>query len=252
MAVARLVVDRWLRERRPAPELADRSLCVWRGDLGDAELPLPDERLDLVFVDGGSLWLSGPETTSWSRGYPPGTTAVGVGFKPGVGPAMLHLAAAEVRDARVRLDELWGDRRARELAERVAAHPDDHGRARELERAVGRLAGRARPIDQVAQQVAARLRQPQPASVRALSRATGLSQRQLHRRCVAAFGYGPAVLARMLRLQRVLQLARAHHRPPNLAELAATAGYHDQQHLTHEVRTIMGTTPTRLLRSADV
>jgi AraC-like DNA-binding protein len=246
--VARLVVDEWLRERRPAPDLAERLVCVWRGDLGTAALPLPDERLDLVWVDDGSLWLSGPETTSWSRGYPPGTSAVGVGFKPGVGPPMLHLAASEVRDARVRLEELWGDRDARELAERVAAHPDDRGRATELERAVRRLAARARPVDGVALQVAARLDQPPSAPVVDLSRATGLSQRQLHRRCTAAFGYGPAVLARMLRLRRALRLARSHQGPLRLAELAAAAGYFDQQHLAHEVRTIMGTTPTRLLR----
>jgi AraC-like DNA-binding protein len=249
MAVARLIVDRWLHERRPAPDLVDRLVCVWRGDLGEAALPLPDERLDLVWVDDGSLWLSGPETTSWSRGYPPGTTAVGVGFKPGVGPPTLDLPASEVRDARVRLDELWGDRRARELTERVAAHPDDRGRARELERAVGRLAARARPVDEVALEVAARLNRPRPVSVRELSRAAGLSERQLHRRCLAAFGYGPAVLARILRLQRVLRLARLQQGPPRLAELAATAGYFDQQHLAHEVRAIMGTTPSRFLRS---
>src|SRR5512133_2920045 len=205
MAVARLVVDRWLLERRPAPDLADWLVCVWRGDLGEAAMPLPDERLDLVWVDDGSLWLSGPETSSWSRGYPPGTTAVGVGFKPGVGPPVLHLAASEVRDARVRLEALWGDRQARELAERVAAHPDDGGRARELER-----------------------------------------------RCLAACGYGPAVLARMLRLRRALWLARSQQGPLRLAELAAAAGYFDQQHLAHEVRAIMGTTPTGLLAPADV
>jgi hypothetical protein len=33
-----------------------------------------------------------------------------------------------------------------------------------------------------------------------------------------------------------------------LAELAAAAGYFDQQHLAHEVRAVMGTTPTWLLR----
>jgi AraC-like DNA-binding protein len=249
MVVARLVVDRWLLERRPAPDLADRLVCVWRGDLGKAAMPLPDERLDLVWVDDGSLWLSGPETTSWSRGYRPGTTAVGVGFKPGVGPPMLGLAGSEVRDARVRLEELWGDRRARELAERVAAQPDDGGRARELEGAVRRLTARARPVDGVAFEVAAMLNQPRPASVLELARAIGLSERQLHRRCLAAFGYGPAVLARILRLQRALQLARSHHGPLRLAALAAGAGYFDQQHLAHEVRAIMGTTPTRLLRS---
>ena len=246
--MARLVVDAWLLERRPAPDLADRLVCAWRGDLGQAQMPLPDERLDLVWVDDGSLWLSGPETSSWSRGYPPGTTAVGVGFKPGVGPSMLNLAASEVRDARVRLDDLWGDRDARELAERVAAHPDDRGRVRELETAVRRLTADARPVDEVAVEVRARLNQPRPAKVLELSRATGLSERQLHRRCTAAFGYGPAVLARMLRLQRALRLARSDKGQWRLAELAAVAGYFDQQHFTHEVRAIMGTTPTRLLR----
>jgi AraC-like DNA-binding protein len=114
---------------------------------------------------------------------------------------------------------------------------------------VRRLAASARPVDQVALQVAAQLNHPRPAPVRDLSRATGLSERQLHRRCMAAFGYGPAVLARMLRLQRALRLARSDQGPVHLAELAAAAGYFDQQHFAHEVRTIMGTTPTGLLRS---
>ncbi len=85
--------------------------------------------------------------------------------------------------------------------------------------------------------------------MRDLSRATGLPERQIHRRCTAAFGYGPGVLARILRLQRALQLAHSHEGPLCLAELAAAAGYFDQQHLAHEVRAIMGTTPARLLRS---
>ena len=115
-----------------------------------------------------------------------------------------------------------------------------------------RLTARARPVDGVAFEVAAMLNQPRPASVPELARAIGLSERPLHRRCLAAFGYGPTVLARILRLQRALQLARSHHGPLRLAALAAGAGYFDQQHLAHEVRAIMGTTPTRLLRRADV
>ena len=73
-----------------------------------------------------------------------------------------------------------------------------------------RLAATARPVDAVALEVAARLNQPRRVSLPELSSATGLSERQLHRR------------------------------------------YSDQQHLAHEVRAIMGTTPARLLRSADV
>jgi AraC-like DNA-binding protein len=250
--MATLQVDRWLHERRPASDLADRVRCVWWGDLGNMWTPLPDERLDLVWVGDGSMWLSGPETRSWSRGYPPGTNAVGVGFMPGVGPPILRLAASEVRDARIRLEELWGDRDARELAERVAQQPDDRRRALELEDAVRRLVANARPVDDLALEVAARLGPPHPASVRDLTRSTGLSERQIHRRCTAAFGYGPALLTRMLRLQRVLQLARAQPGPPRLANLAVAAGYSDQQHLSHEVRAIFGTTPAALLRPPDV
>jgi AraC-like DNA-binding protein len=243
-----LLVDQWLQERRPAADLASKLRCVWRGDLGNLKTPLPDECLDLVWVDDGSMWLSGPESRSWSRGYSPGSNAVGVRFKPGLGPRILRLAASEVRDARIRLDDLWGDRDARDLTERVSVQPDDCGRVRELESAVRRLVVGARPVDEVAVEVAVGLGRVRPASVRDLSRSTGLSERQIHRRCSAAFGYGPAVLGRILRLQRALQLARLHEQTPRLADLASAAGYFDQQHLAHEVQAIVGTTPSLLLR----
>lgn len=79
-----------------------------------------------------------------------------------------------------------------------------------------------------------------------LARRAGLSERQLHRRCLAAFGYGAKTLDRVLRLQRVLALGRAAP-GRGLAELAAAAGYADQAHLGHEVRALTGTTPAHLL-----
>ncbi len=243
-----LSVDQWLQEHRPSPDLADKLRCVWRGDLGNLQTPLPDECLDLVWVDDGSIWLSGPESRSWARGYSPGSNAVGVRFKPGLGPPILGLAASEVRDARIRLDELWGERDARDLTERITVQPDDGGRVRELECAVRRLVVNARPVDEVAIEVAVGLGQVRPVSVRDLSGSTGQSERQIHRRCCAAFGYGPAVLARILRLQRVLQLARLREHGSLLADLASAAGYFDQQHLAHDVQAIVGTTPALLLR----
>jgi transcriptional regulator GlxA family with amidase domain len=80
-----------------------------------------------------------------------------------------------------------------------------------------------------------------------LAAATGLSERQLERRCLAAFGYGPATLRRILRLQRVLGLARHSSAPRSLARLAAHAGYADQQHLARDCRHIARTTPNALL-----
>jgi AraC-like DNA-binding protein len=250
--VARLGVDQWLSERSPAADLSGQLVCAWRGDLGALRIPLPDECFDLVWVNDGSIWLSGPETKSWAHEQPPGTSAVGVRFRPGFGPTILGVAACEVRDARVRLDELWGDRAAGSLAERVGSRRDDLGRTLVLEDAVRSLVARARPVDEVALAVAADLSRARPSSVRDLSRTAGVSERQMHRRCTAAFGYGPALLARILRLRRVLQLARRHDRLPGLAELATTAGYSDQQHLSHDVRTIVDTTPATLLALPDV
>lgn len=247
-----LHVDQWLQERRPAADLAGVLRCVWRGDLRDFRTPLPDECLDLTWIDDGTLWLSGPESKSWSPAEPTGATAVGIRFQPGVGPAILGLAASEVRDARIRMDELWGDPPARELTERLATQPDCRGRAQELERTVRRLAVDARPVDEVGRQLAEGISGTRPASVRQLARSTGLSERQLLRRCAAVFGYGPARLARIRRLQWALHLARSSHGRFRLVDLATSAGYVDQQHLTHEVQAIMGMTPTRLLRPSDV
>ena len=159
-------------------------------------------------------------------------------------------AASELRDSRVRLDQLWGGRAARELAERLSCRDDDDGRAIELENAVRRMAAGAWGLDVVALEVTGRLRTARTASARDLARATHLSERQLHRRCTAAFGYGPGFLLRIHRIQRFLQLARDESRPPRLAGLAIDAGYADQPHLTREVRSIMGTTPAQLLRGS--
>ncbi|NEC53493.1 helix-turn-helix domain-containing protein, partial [Actinospica acidiphila] len=65
----------------------------------------------------------------------------------------------------------------------------------------------------------------------------GLGARQLHRRSLAAFGYGPKTLARILRLRRALALAYAG---VPFAETAARAGYADQPHLSREVRSLTG------------
>jgi AraC-like DNA-binding protein len=72
----------------------------------------------------------------------------------------------------------------------------------------------------------------------------GLSERQLHRRCLVAFGYGPKTVQRVLRFQAALRDARAGRR---LADVAADAGYADQAHMSREVRDLAGVPITALL-----
>jgi AraC-like DNA-binding protein len=72
-----------------------------------------------------------------------------------------------------------------------------------------------------------------------------LGDRQLRRRVEERFGYGPAILRRVLRLQRMLALAARHR--GSLADLALAAGYADQAHMTRECRRLTGLSPVRLL-----
>lgn len=77
----------------------------------------------------------------------------------------------------------------------------------------------------------------------AIADALDLSARQLHRRSLDAFGYGPKTLARVLRMHRALDLARAG---VPLAETAFRSGYADQSHLAREVKAFAGVPVTAL------
>src|SRR2546423_1333252 len=92
----------------------------------------------------------------------------------------------------------------------------------------------------------ARLRATEaPSPVAALAADLGASERQLNRRCLAALGYGPKTLHRILRLRRFLALARAS--AATLAAVAADAGYADQAHLARDCQSLAGLPPSRLL-----
>lgn len=207
------------------------------GESGEARV-LPDGCMDLLWY-GGALVIAGPDTTAHVGPVPVGRALAGLRFAPGTAPTVLGLPAVEVRDRRVRLDAVWDGADVRRLTERVAeaAHP---GRVLE-EIAVDRM----RAADPPPPELVAMVRGLDAGrSVAAVADATGLSARQLHRRALAAFGYGPKTLARILRLQRALALARDG---VPFAETAVRTGYADQAHLARDVRALTGTSLGRLV-----
>ncbi|MEE1928461.1 helix-turn-helix domain-containing protein [Streptomyces sp. TRM 70351] len=199
---------------------------------------LPDGCMDLIWHDG--LLVAGPDTRAQLSTEQPGDAWTGLRFAPGTGPAVLGVPAHELRDRRVPLDALWPPARVRRLAEYVAGAAD---RGAALETVAARTAG-AGPgaADPLYRAVAAGLAAGR--GVAEVARAAGLSERQLHRRSLRAFGYGPKTLARVLRLQRALALARGGL---PLAAVAAGAGYADQAHLARDVRALAGVPLTTLL-----
>lgn len=198
---------------------------------------LPDGCMDVIWCDG-ELIVAGPDTSAHVARTPPGARFAGLRFAPGRGPGVLGVPAYELRDLRVPLDAVWPDAAARRIAERIG-DPADPGTA--LEEAVtGFMRGlddRRGPgtVDPLLAATASRL--ASGGSVAAAAEAAGLGERQLHRRSLAAFGYGPKTLARVLRLQRALELAR---RGTPFADVAVAAGYADQAHLAREVKALAG------------
>ena len=65
---------------------------------------------------------------------------------------------------------------------------------------------------------------------------------------MAAVGYGPVLLRRVLRFRRVVSRIDAGGALDDLAGLAAEAGYADQAHLTRESSDLAGLPPAALTR----
>ncbi|MEX5636628.1 helix-turn-helix domain-containing protein [Parafrankia sp. FMc2] len=224
---------------RPARRL---PATAWRAgaDQPAEHRVLPDGCMDVIWADG-TLLIAGPDTTATLATWPAGSRFAGLRFDAGRGPALLAVPADEVRDRRVPLAEVWGDGPARRLAEQVAEAADP---VTALENALA-----ARPVDsalvddRLVPAVLAGVRRR--ASVAEVGEAAGIGERQLLRRCRAVFGYGPKTLARILRLQDALALARGG---TALAHAAAEAGYADQPHLARDVRALAGVPLRTLLR----
>ncbi|SDJ61447.1 helix-turn-helix domain-containing protein [Streptomyces indicus] len=206
---------------------------------GDAAYPvLPDGCMDLLWLDG-RLVVAGPDTRAHRPADGPPAAVSGIRFAPGTAPALLGVPARELLDQRVELADLWPAARVRRLAHRIEAARDPRTGLEEL--ALARAADTA-PADPALRHAAERL--AQGAAVAEVAAETGLGARTLHRRSLAAFGYGPKTLARILRLQRALELARGGLSP---AEAAAAAGYADQPHFARDVRDLAGLTLGELL-----
>jgi AraC-like DNA-binding protein len=207
---------------------------------GGEERVLPDGCMDLMWAEGDGvhrgLVVAGPDTRAQVGGC--GGRWVGVRLAPGVGPSVFGVPACELTDGRVPLEALWPEREVRVLAERVAGAADV-GAALEVV-AAGRLREAGGPGPWRAAVVAALAR---GRGVAQTAWEVGLSERQLRRRSLAVFGYGPKTLARVLRMRRALGLARGG---APLAEVAARCGYADQAHLAREVKDLAGVPITAL------
>jgi AraC-like DNA-binding protein len=239
------------RELRPPAALAGLVECGWidTATADGAQQVLPDGCMDLVWT-GAELLVAGPDTVAHHGRRTHGVTVAGLRFVPGALPSLLGVPAAPLHNRRVELAELVpGPARAAlsrleeggdpvallaGLTTRLPGAPPD--------RSVAALRRALAPVG------TARTGSVDDGSVAAIADALGCTPRSVHRRCQAAFGYGPAVLRRVLRFRRAATLLRSGVSP---AEAAAAAGYADQPHLSRETRALAGASPGQLACGAN-
>ena len=215
------------------PSLIPGAVIWTRPPEPDTIRVLPDGCMDLIWGSDGRPFVAGPDTQAHLYETRGDMAMTGIRFPPGLGPSVLGVPADALRDQRVGLDDLWRAADARRLSDRLARAADP-GMALEVFAATRlrvsppRESGRIREIVRL---IRAGWR------VADVAFAVDLSERQLHRRSLEAFGYGPKTLARILRLNDALAAASGGW---PLADVAVRSGYADQSHLARDVRALTG------------
>lgn len=243
------------RELRPEPELTERVACFWTSGInGDSDAGdhsgkkseprnttpppdgvkriVPDGCMDIIWGPDG-LRVAGPDTRAHLVPDRSGCF-LAVRFRPGGTGPLFGMPTDALADTRLQVHELWGGRYDWEPPSGL----DDLRRLRDLVRTELRRCGGTDPsIPAIRRALAAGTPVPEVADD------IGISERTLRRRSIAAFGYGPKTLQRILRFQRALHLARGG---VELAQVAYECGYADQAHLAGDVKRLAGAPLTHL------
>jgi len=255
-------------EIAPLPALRSYLRCIWRmRGVADVDAPpepiIPDGCAELVLnlgdafvrhADEGShrqpLRLVAGQITRAVTVQPSGVINLwGVRFHPwGAGP-FLGFSGVELRDCLTSLAEV-AIPLERELS-MIADESSESARFDAICACLTRQLGRARGVgSRVPALVAVIARLRDPFTVRGLARHVGLGVRSVQALFRDEVGLSPKQLHRILRYQRALAIHRAEPRL-TWSAIASRAGYHDQAHLNHDSRDIVGRTPAELLGASS-
>jgi|SRR6516162_7801060 AraC-like DNA-binding protein len=235
--------------------LAAHFLCFWTqtiiGSRGVYEhRVLPDACVDIVFINDEPPMVFGPWTVPFVARLTVGTSITGARLHPGRASSLLGMPASELLNQAVPIVAVKGAMQNMRLG-KVIEQPNAAARRLALAQLLFASVERSAPFDHAVMAGIRWLSRHPDGRIGQLSHWIGMSERQLHRRFSAAIGYGPKMFQSVLRFQRLLKTAREAGAEQSLADLAASAGYADQAHMTREVRRLANLRPTMLLRSAE-
>lgn len=201
---------------------------------GGAATILPDGCMDIIWT-GESLMVAGPDTVAASYLSAGPHRMVGLRFDPGVAPSVLGERADALRDSRIDLSAVWGDRRTRSWLDRMSLSDDPAGAL------VDMCAEALADVPEWVTPTVAMLRDG--VDVADAARAAGMSPRTFQRQVNQRIGYGPKVFQRISRLTDALPDLRAGL---SLSDVAHRRGYADYPHMHREFKALTGESPADL------
>jgi AraC-like DNA-binding protein len=239
------------REYVPPPHLEPYLVCGWTLEIRAGDSPhrqkiLPDGCSDIVWIGEESPIVVGPMTHSVLSTSRPGTTLVGLRFRPGVAGRVFGVPAYELADRHVVLEDLWRRAPVAEASNRLCERRTAAGRIGVALSFLASRQCRPRPHDPTVEQALALISEAPHERVKALAKVIGVSGRHLRRRFLSSVGYSPKRFQRILRFQRLLALAKGQN-VARLGHVAILAGYADQAHMNREVREFADAQPSALL-----
>jgi AraC-like DNA-binding protein len=248
----------------PSPPLDAYIECLWWSwrdqaeNFGEQMLPSGGAQIVFTLHDRPIICRSNearPSSIIWSRGVvhgpqrsfyqsgakPPGGVA-GVAIRPGLAGAILGLPIAELTDRHIPIDALWGAR-GNALREQLLAAVKPAGVFRILERELlARLVRLPLIRPAIAQALSMHCSGWAHSRVGDIQRNTGFSPKHFIALFRAAVGLTPKHYYRVQRFNAILRVIAANPHA-SLADVASSAGYSDQSHLTREFREFAGIAP---------
>lgn len=216
-------------------------------------LLLPTGGVDLLFVNSTTGIQSLPPFMI--HGYvaealapPRGTHVSGIGirFRPGGFTALTGIPQHEVTGGLFNFSEMI-QRGLRLRLQRIASTQWQAcgSSPAAMERVVEEMASKAAIVPSWLRGLCSAAPGRAASGVEHLAQQAGISTRQLERLCPTYFGIGPKRLIRVLRLRRCLRRKAEGY---SWVNAALEAGYADQSHLSREARSILGSSPTDVMR----
>jgi AraC-like DNA-binding protein len=181
--------------------------------------------------------VTGIQATAKTYSYEAKTGSLLVRFTP-EGAACLGVPVAELTGRSVALDAILPRARVAEAHERLGEASDTPTRVAVVERLLTELPYEDDPL--VTRAATLLTNAHDEASVSAIARALGVSERQLERRFLARVGVTPKRFATLRRFERAVARATT---APSLTAAALDAGYYDQSHFIRDFRRFAGSSP---------